>query len=59
MFVGNVSELSKLYMYNLNVLKEHYGKDVNLFYMNTNSYLLELKNVDVHKKYKTAPSRNT
>ena len=39
-------------MYDLyyNVLKENYGNDVNLVYMDTDSFLLDFKNVDVYKE---------
>ena len=52
-FVGwFVLGLSKLHMYDFcyNVLKENYGDDVNLVYMDTDSFLLDLKNVDVYKQ---------
>ena len=53
LFVGwFVLELSKLHMYDFyyNVLKENYGNDVNLVYMDTDSFLLDFKNVDVYKE---------
>ena len=31
-------------------MKENYGKDVNLVYMDTDSFLLDFKNVDVYKE---------
>ena len=42
-------------MYDLfyNVLKENYGDDDNLVYMDTDSFLLEFKNVDVYKYNKS------
>ena len=47
-----VLELHQLHMYDLfyNVLKENYGNDVNLVYMDTDGLLLDFKNIDVYKE---------
>ena len=47
-----ILKLSKLHIYDLyyNVLKVNYGNDVNLVYRDTDSFLLDFKNVDVYKE---------
>ena len=53
LFVGwYILDLSKLHMYDLyyNVLKENYGDDVDLVYMDADSFLLDFKNVDEYIK---------
>ena len=49
-----ILELSKAYMYRLYYqdLKETFGNDVSLVYMDTDSFLLEFKNVDLHHEMK-------
>ena len=53
LFVGlYILALFKLHIYNLyyNGLKENYGDDVNLVYMDTDSFLFDLKKFDVYKE---------
>ena len=47
-----VLELSKYHMYNLyyNVLKKEYRENMSLVYMDTDSFLLSFKNVDVYEE---------
>ena len=56
MYIGwFVLELSNLYMYKLfyyNVFKKQFGENVKLQYMNTVSFLLNFKHVDVYKEMK-------
>ena len=52
-----VLELSKYHMYDLfyNVFKKHYGDNVSLIYMDTDSFLLEFKNLDVYEEMAKEP----
>ena len=52
-----ILEKSKAVMYDLfyNVLKKNYGENVSLIYMDTDSFLLEFKNIDVYNEISKGP----
>ena len=52
-----ILELSKCVMYDLfyNVLKKNYGSSVSLIYMDTDSFLLEFKDIDVYDELSKKP----
>ena len=46
-------------MYNMlyNVIKKHYGKDDSLIYMNTDSFRLNFKGIDIFDEVAKGPQR--
>ena len=51
-YIGtSILDLSKLFMYDYNNLKLKYKDNVSLLYMDTDSFILEIKTGDVYDWY--------